>query len=69
MPEAISDPLSFLLICYLGKNHAPFKPDLPWTLRWPAICVLAHELDNLYHQKNPLSPPSRLGQRLPLFPR
>ncbi|ORE17782.1 hypothetical protein BCV71DRAFT_180813, partial [Rhizopus microsporus] len=36
----------------------------PWTLHWPAICTLLHEIDYLYHQKCPLFPLPHFRQKL-----
>jgi hypothetical protein len=55
MPESIADPLSFLL------NQLPTHPPTSsrllskWLIRWPSICHIPHDLDNLFHNK-PVSP-------------
>ncbi|KAG0966415.1 hypothetical protein G6F31_004783 [Rhizopus arrhizus] len=51
MPETIRDPLSFLL------NMLPLRPlvlpnlALTWSQRWPIICSILYELDQLHHDK------------------
>ncbi|KAG1540170.1 hypothetical protein G6F49_012192 [Rhizopus delemar] len=51
MPETVQDPLSFLL------NMLPLRPSIPpssaltWYQRWPIICSILHELDQLHHDK------------------
>ena len=51
MPDIIRNPLSFLL------NMLPLRPSVPsnlaftWSQRWPIICSLLHELDQLHHNK------------------
>ncbi|KAG0763500.1 hypothetical protein G6F57_000790 [Rhizopus arrhizus] len=52
VPETIRDPLSFLL------NMLPLRPSVPfpnlaltWSQRWPIICSILYELDQLHHDK------------------
>ena len=49
MPEAITDPISFLLNMLPTRAFAPSGIALSWTWRWPVICSILYELDQLQH--------------------
>ncbi|KAG1552208.1 hypothetical protein G6F46_001215 [Rhizopus delemar] len=49
MPEAIVDPMSFLLNMLPTRTFVPSSIALSWTCRWPVICSILHELDQLQH--------------------
>jgi hypothetical protein len=63
MPEAISDPLSFLLNMLPTRKSRSPNTTLSWSIRWPTICRILYELDYLYHAKFPPTPPTHPGQR------
>ncbi|KAG1032652.1 hypothetical protein G6F43_013729 [Rhizopus delemar] len=63
LPEAIVGHLSFLLNKLPHRIPHSFQAALPWSLRWPTICTILHELDYLCHDKIPPSPPPNIGQR------
>ncbi|KAI7899791.1 uncharacterized protein BX663DRAFT_520433 [Cokeromyces recurvatus] len=64
MPETIEDPLSFLLNQLPTKEPVSSHSVIPWHIRWPSICFILHELDQLQHNKPFLSNPLNPGQRL-----
>ncbi|ORE03537.1 hypothetical protein BCV72DRAFT_213083 [Rhizopus microsporus var. microsporus] len=64
VPQAIPDPLSFLLNMLPTRKPRSPNTTLSWSIRWSAICRILYELDYLYHAKLPPSPPTHLGQRL-----
>ncbi|ORE07662.1 hypothetical protein BCV72DRAFT_249297 [Rhizopus microsporus var. microsporus] len=47
----------------LDMRHRLQIPKSFWTIRWHVICAILHELDHLYHEKEPPSP-SDPGQKL-----
>ncbi|KAG1625268.1 hypothetical protein G6F44_012699 [Rhizopus delemar] len=49
MPETITDPLSFLLNMLPSRPSVPSNLALSWSQRWPVICSILHELDQLQH--------------------
>ncbi|KAG1054894.1 hypothetical protein G6F47_005227 [Rhizopus delemar] len=49
MSEAIVDFISFLLNMLPTRTFVPSSVALSWTCRWPAICSILHELDQLQH--------------------
>ncbi|KAG0780743.1 hypothetical protein G6F29_012320 [Rhizopus arrhizus] len=49
MPETIADPISFLLNMLPTRAFVPSSIALSWTWRWPVICSILHELDQLQH--------------------
>ena len=49
MPETIPDPLSFLLNMLPSRPSVPSGLALSWSQRWPIICSILHELDQLHH--------------------
>ncbi|KAG1524951.1 hypothetical protein G6F52_003757 [Rhizopus delemar] len=49
IPEAIADLISFLLDTLPTRTFLPSSTALSWTCRWPAICSILHELDQLQH--------------------
>ncbi|KAG1056034.1 hypothetical protein G6F43_002034 [Rhizopus delemar] len=49
MPETIADPISFLLNMLPTRTFVPSSIALSWTCRWPVICSMLHELDQLQH--------------------
>jgi hypothetical protein len=51
MPETIRDPLSFLLNMLLLRPSVPQNLALAWSHRWPIICSILYELDQLQHDK------------------
>ncbi|KAG1444532.1 hypothetical protein G6F55_012289 [Rhizopus delemar] len=63
MPEAIADPISFLLNMLSTRTFVPSSIALSWSCRWPAICSILHELDQLqYYTTIPCKTPH--GQKL-----
>ncbi|KAL4209705.1 hypothetical protein AB4K20DRAFT_1977725 [Rhizopus microsporus] len=52
MPETIRDPLSSLLNMLLLRPSIPPNLALIWSQRWPIICSLLYELDQLHHNKS-----------------
>ncbi|KAG0769884.1 hypothetical protein G6F26_009180 [Rhizopus arrhizus] len=67
MPQSIPDPLSFLLNKLPTSRKKPTDKNrskhIAWSIRWPIICQILHELDYLHHdQISPDVPP--LGQKL-----
>ena len=67
MPRSIPDPLSFLLNKLPTSKKKPTDKNrskyIAWSIRWPIICQILHELDYLHHdQISPIVPP--LGQKL-----
>ncbi|KAI7903543.1 uncharacterized protein BX663DRAFT_471440 [Cokeromyces recurvatus] len=64
MPRTVTDPLSFLLNQLPTKKLKCSQDMAPWTIRWPAICTILHEMDYLFHEKLPLDPPSEPGSLL-----
>ncbi|EIE75313.1 hypothetical protein G6F46_003108 [Rhizopus delemar] len=51
MPEAVQDPLSFLLSMLSLRPSIPPCSALTWYQLWPIICSILHELDQLHHGK------------------
>ncbi|ORE04554.1 hypothetical protein BCV72DRAFT_251175 [Rhizopus microsporus var. microsporus] len=51
MLETIRDPLPFLLNMLSLCPSVPPNLALTWYQRWPIICSLLHELDQLHHNK------------------
>ncbi|KAG1140835.1 hypothetical protein G6F37_008751 [Rhizopus arrhizus] len=49
MPETIADPISFLLNMLPTRAFVPSITSLSWTWRWPVICSILRELDQLQH--------------------
>ncbi|KAG1329778.1 hypothetical protein G6F62_007521 [Rhizopus arrhizus] len=49
MPETIADPISFFLNMLPTHAFVPSIIALSWTWRWPVICTIFHELDQLQH--------------------
>ncbi|KAG1052342.1 hypothetical protein G6F43_005515 [Rhizopus delemar] len=49
MPVTITDPLSFLLNMLSSRPSVPSNLALSWSQRWPVICSILHELDQLQH--------------------
>ncbi|KAG1150756.1 hypothetical protein G6F38_001803 [Rhizopus arrhizus] len=49
MTETIAGPISFLLNMLPTRAFVPSSIALSWTWRWPAICSILHELDQLQH--------------------
>ncbi|KAG0756959.1 hypothetical protein G6F29_009848 [Rhizopus arrhizus] len=49
MPETIADPISFFLNMLPTHAFVPSIIALSWTWRWPVICTILHELDQLQH--------------------
>ncbi|KAI7901894.1 uncharacterized protein BX663DRAFT_512762 [Cokeromyces recurvatus] len=63
MPETIEDPLSFLLNQLPAKKPASSHSVTPWHIRWPSICLILHELDQLQQTKPILPTPPNPSQR------
>ncbi|PHZ08681.1 uncharacterized protein RHIMIDRAFT_72016 [Rhizopus microsporus ATCC 52813] len=63
IPKSITDPLSLLLNKLPTRRPRSFQTRSFWTIRWPVICAILHELDHIYHGKEPPSP-SDPGQKL-----
>ncbi|ORE21780.1 hypothetical protein BCV71DRAFT_173126, partial [Rhizopus microsporus] len=51
MPDTIRGPLSFLLNMLPLRSSVPPNLALTWSQRWPIVCSLLHELDQLHHNK------------------
>ncbi|KAG1608378.1 hypothetical protein G6F46_011591 [Rhizopus delemar] len=49
MPKTITDPLSFLLNMLPSRPSVSSNLALSWSQRWPVICSILHELDQLQH--------------------
>ncbi|KAI9470611.1 MAG: hypothetical protein EXX96DRAFT_490702, partial [Benjaminiella poitrasii] len=64
MPETIDDPLSFLLSQLPTKKPVSSRSVSTWHIRWPSICLILHELDQLQHNKLIIFTPPNPGQRL-----
>ncbi|KAG0738619.1 hypothetical protein G6F62_011985 [Rhizopus arrhizus] len=47
MPGIIADPIYFLLNVLLTRVFAPSNIASSWACRWPVICSILHELDQL----------------------
>ncbi|PHZ14573.1 uncharacterized protein RHIMIDRAFT_103136 [Rhizopus microsporus ATCC 52813] len=63
IPKSITDPLSLLLNKLPTRRPHSFQTKSFWTIRWPVICAILHELDHIYHGKESPSP-SDPGQKL-----
>ncbi|ORE07254.1 hypothetical protein BCV72DRAFT_182187, partial [Rhizopus microsporus var. microsporus] len=57
IPKTIIDPLSLLLNKLPIRKPCSFQTKSFWTIRWLVICAILHELDHLYHEKEPPLPP------------
>ncbi|KAI9485897.1 MAG: hypothetical protein EXX96DRAFT_546942 [Benjaminiella poitrasii] len=64
MPETIENPLSFLLNQLPTKKPVSSHSVSPWHIRWPSICLILDELDQLQYNKLTLPTPLNPGQRL-----
>ena len=49
MPETIKDSLSFLMNGLPLHPLVPSRVSLSWSQRWPIICSILHELDQLHY--------------------
>jgi hypothetical protein len=49
MPEIIVDSLSLPLIMLPSRPSVPSNLVLSWPQRWPVICSILHELNQLQH--------------------
>ncbi|ORE10237.1 hypothetical protein BCV72DRAFT_315133 [Rhizopus microsporus var. microsporus] len=63
IPKTTTDHLFLLLNKLPTRKPCSFQTRSFWTIRWLVICATLHELDHLYHEKEPPSP-SDPGQKL-----
>ncbi|KAI7903414.1 uncharacterized protein BX663DRAFT_434110, partial [Cokeromyces recurvatus] len=63
-PTSIEDPLSFLLNLLPTKKPSTAHLAAPWTIRWPTVCTIIHEMDHIFHEKLPPDPPTDTGASL-----
>ncbi|KAI7903950.1 uncharacterized protein BX663DRAFT_530594 [Cokeromyces recurvatus] len=61
MPRTVTDPLCFLLNQLLTKKLKCSQDMAHWTIRWPVICIILHEMNYLFHERLPPDPPSEPG--------
>ncbi|EIE90780.1 hypothetical protein RO3G_15491 [Rhizopus delemar RA 99-880] len=61
LPISVKDPMSFILNKLLLKKFRSFHKTSAWSVRWPAVCVILHEMNGLFHgQIPPLDPGVKL---------
>ncbi|KAG1150916.1 hypothetical protein G6F37_007690 [Rhizopus arrhizus] len=56
---SIEDPMSFIMNKLPLKMFRSSHEASVWSARWPAVCIILHEMDYLFHDQTlpPLPPP------------
>ncbi|KAI9486572.1 MAG: hypothetical protein EXX96DRAFT_626910 [Benjaminiella poitrasii] len=57
--QMYKDPLSFLLNQLSTKKSTTSHSVTPWRIRWPSLCLILHEFDQLQHNKPILPTPTQ----------
>ncbi|KAG1520066.1 hypothetical protein G6F51_014748 [Rhizopus arrhizus] len=56
LPLSIEDPMSFIMNRLPLKKFRSSHEASAWSARWPAVCIILHEMDYLFHDQT-LPPP------------